>query len=135
MCAEAKDSTKGTGHEERVSLKEHFETRLNALQELILTRLEAIDKAVQVAHGVLQERLEGMNLFRDQLREQATTFATRAETDLRHDAIEKDLRELRLYKAKIEGMASQRSVNFTMIIAVVGAIAGVVGLMLRMTGK
>lgn len=48
-------------------------------------------------------RLEGMNLFRDQLREQAATFATRDEVQLMAQTRDEAIQRLERRAANLEG--------------------------------
>lgn len=66
---------------ETVTLKEHFDERFRALE-----------KATDTAKEGMEKRLEGMNEFRETLRDSAATFATRKEVDTRFENIEKDKR-------------------------------------------
>lgn len=63
------------------------------LKELFETKLEAIDKATFLANDTLKARLEQMNEFRNQLKDQAASFATRNEVDLKISSIEKNRRD------------------------------------------
>jgi hypothetical protein len=49
------------------------------LKELMLTMFEARDKALHTAYESMGRRLDGMNEFRDTLRDQATQFISRSE--------------------------------------------------------
>jgi len=56
-------------------------------------RLKASEKALELANNNMCSRLEGMNEFREQLRNQAATFVTRIELDAKLDGIEKGKRD------------------------------------------
>lgn len=73
----------------RVALREYLERRIDDLfaahrREHILS-----DKALEMASVALHSRLEEMNKFRDQLREQAATFIPRELFDEKIDALTK----------------------------------------------
>ena len=68
-------------HNEVVTLKEHIETRLDAL-----------DKALNLAEKSMEKRLEGMNAFREQINKIEGTLVTRKELDLILSTILKDHR-------------------------------------------
>jgi hypothetical protein len=108
---------------EYVSLRDYFE-RLIAEQ----------NKATAVAYQSMERRLDGMNEFRDTLRDQGVTYLTKSEYHMAHGAIEKDVRELRESRALLEGKASQSSVNFVTVMSVVGLIMGIIGIALRLLG-
>jgi len=99
-----------------VSLKEHFESRVSALE-----------KATEVATNVLDKRLDSMNEFRAQLKDQASTFVSRIE----HEKVMEDLRELREWKSKQEGKASQMSFVITLIISLSSLFIALVTLFSR----
>jgi hypothetical protein len=104
--------------DDNVPLKEYFEARVVALE-----------KATILAAHQMERRLEGMNEFREQLKDQAGQFQTKQEANLRWDnfirdqeAIKSDIRILRESRAMLEGKASQQSVNVATILAVVGIV-------------
>ena len=103
--------------EGKVSLKEHVESRLVALE-----------KATDLAARTLEKRLEGMNEFREALKNQTSLFVTRTEIDIQLSKINDDIRELRESKAMLEGKASQLYVTITLVVALLGLIIGVVGI-------
>ena len=152
-----------------ITLKEYFETRLKeqldgsnvkfiAAESQFNIKIAALEKATIVAASSMEKRLEGMNEFRDQLRDQTGTFVTKPEyaqqvirinedikllADIKsqfvgrqeHDSmlnkLNDDIRILRESKANLEGKASQASVNVAMIIAVIGIILAIVGIVNR----
>jgi len=65
-----------TESDNTVSLKEYVDTRFNALEL-------SLDKANQV----LNARLETMNEFRGQMKDQTATFITRVEFEAKHDSL------------------------------------------------
>ena len=78
----------------------------------------------EVSAAMLEKRLESMNEFRLQLKDQAGTFFTRNEHSTYMTSVEKDLRMLRESKANLEGKATQTSVNISTAIAVIGVMLG-----------
>ena len=65
----------------------------NELVARLEERLKASEKALELANNNMCERLEGMNEFRELLRNQAATFVTRVELDAKLDGIEKGKRD------------------------------------------
>lgn len=102
-----------------------------SLKVLAEQRFDAMDKALHVATQQMDKRLDGMNEFRESLRDQAAQMVTRTECSILHKKIDEDLRILRESKAMLEGKASQLSVNITLAIAIVGSIVSVVALLTR----
>lgn len=95
-----------------VTLRDYFEARI-----------EALEKAVNLAAENLKVRLESMNEIRGQLRDQATTFITRAE----HDALCNRVGQLEQDRARIDAKASLSAVfvgyAFTTITLALAVIA------------
>jgi hypothetical protein len=99
-----------------IPLKEYFDTRLNS-----------IDKALGLASAQMEKRLEGMNEFRDALKDQAGRFITRAELEAYLDKINFNIKSLELSKATLEGKASQQSVILTALLSLCSLILGIIG--------
>lgn len=100
-----------------VSLKEYFESRISALE-----------KATHVAAQQMDKRLEGMNEFRDALKDQATKFITKDEFNIQHQRVVDDIRTLRESRAKLEGRASQTSVFIAYGLVIVSIIISVIAI-------
>jgi len=121
-----------------------------SLRDYIDTRFAAVDKASNLALGTLETRLTSMNEFRGELKDQATTFATKTEVQLLRDAafthvtkaefiiwkdrIDEDIRSLRESRSLLEGKASQSSVNISLLIGIIGLILAFVSIILRFFG-
>lgn len=136
---------------------QRFENVIQATQ----SALSAADRAVNKAESATERRFESVNEFRQTLSDQAAKFIIRSEFDLVVDRLEQDIKnlmitrgemvatktydaahsdlqkqvdELRLSRATLEGKASQESVNqvstralLSMILAVIGTVISVVG--------
>lgn len=107
---------------ESVSLKEYFDSRI-----------ESINESTTLARNAMEKRLEGMNEFRDALKDQTNKFVTRQEMTDSMLRISEDIRILRESKATIEGKASQNAMIATLIVAVGGLIVGTVSLFKKKT--
>ena len=103
--------------DEQITLKEYFEVRVTALEKATTLAAEQMDK-----------RLEGMNEFRGQLKDQGATFLTRNEYAIAHEKLCDDIKLLREFRAQLEGKASQQAVILAMIISVIGIILSIVSL-------
>ena len=110
-----------TNLELSVSLRTYFDSKF-----------EALDRANIVAYASMEKRLEGMNEFRDTLRDQAARFITRTELDTVKERIDADIRVLREYKSLLEGKASQTSVNFAMIMSAMSLLVGIASIIIKM---
>jgi hypothetical protein len=102
------------------------------LRDYIDTQMEARDRALNVALANLDRRLDGMNEFRDALRDQGFTFLTKAEYGVFKERLELDIRGLRESRSLLEGKADQKQVNTALILSIIGLILGVIGLMMRL---
>ena len=130
-----------------VVLKEHFEKILEERERLCETRMESAANARAMALKELDRRLESMNMFRDQLREQAAHLATKDEVAVIRQAqqerltiaeyrgdmktIDTKLTVLDHFQVVMESKASQKSVTFAQILGILGLLVGVVNLIER----
>ena len=113
------------------------------LKEYFEARLAALEKAIETARVGMEKRLDGMNEFRDALKDQSARSPTREEVERRIDvvdanlcssveALEKDIKELMKFKNQLEGVASQKDVNSARIIAYVGLAIALFNLISRL---
>lgn len=127
---------------EAVSLKEYFNSRLTS-----------IENATSLAAATMDKRLDGMNEFRDTLRDQAGRFTTREEVgvqiarvcdlasadraSLRQEAaierkaLKDQIDELQTFKDRLEGKASTTSVAVSYLLGGASLLIGILGLLLR----
>jgi Flp pilus assembly protein TadD len=91
-----------------------------SLLRYIDTRFKASDRATESARTTMEKRLEGMNEFRDQLKDQAARFVTREELN----PMQEDLRVLRESKATLEGKASYTSMMVALALSAGALIVG-----------
>jgi hypothetical protein len=101
-----------------VSLKEYVDLRF-------ADNLRALEKAERE----LSKRLEGMNEFRDALKDQAGTFVTREALDLKMGGLQKEVNDLKLTRAHAQGKASQTSVLIAYGISLAGLAIGAIALL------
>jgi len=125
-ATESKSYADGEG--ETVSLKEYVDVRFASTVTLFETKIDAAEKAVSLASNTLSARLDLMNEFRAQLKDQVAGFFSRVEHETYIKSVDKDIRELREAKALLEGKASQNAVNFSTIIALLGVFLSAVAL-------
>jgi hypothetical protein len=111
-------------HQDGVSLKEYVDLRFAENQ-----------RSIEKAERTMNSRLEGMNEFRETLRDQASRFLTREEVRLmlkpindraceNSDAID----SLELTRAELKGKATQSSVYLAYFISFIGIVLGIVSL-------
>jgi predicted nucleic acid-binding Zn-ribbon protein len=101
--------------------------RLARIEENQLSAKEALRVSKEIVESqarVMEKRLETMNEFREQLKDQATTFITRRE----HDILLSDIQNLKETRAMLEGKASQMSVNIAIVFSLIGMVISIVRL-------
>jgi len=131
-------------HRDGVSLRQYIETLIDAqcrkcelCRESINDRFEStvklnelmakhIDEATNLARIGMERRLEGMNEFRDALKDQTARMATRLELE----AFGKDVRELREFAVEVKAKASQKSVYIAWAFSFISIIIAVISLIL-----
>ena len=91
------------------------------LKEFVEARIHSVEKAITLQAAVLEVRMEAANKFREQLREQATGFVSKAE----HAFVLTDIKDLRESRAEAQGKASQWSVMWSYAIGLVGIFIAV----------
>ena len=128
------------GHQkEAVSVKEYLELKISALEQRLGQEAQLHQRAISKAEDSMNARLEGMNEFRAQMKDQQVTFLTRAEfgqftvaTNDRLARIDERIKDLETFKAVLAGKASVPANIMSIvlgIIALILGIANVVGLL------
>jgi hypothetical protein len=69
------------------------------LKEFINEKFTNLEKQTELTRASMEKRLEGMNEFRDALRDQTSKFITRTEHEAMMHNYDKDIRELRESRA------------------------------------
>jgi hypothetical protein len=101
------------------------------LEKYVDTRIEGIEKSIEVAHDNLKAKMLKDNEIREQLRAQSSTFVTRIE----HNNLEKNVRDLRDFMKTLEGKASQSSVNFAYALGAISLFSSVLSLLAKVASK
>ena len=101
----------------------------SALEKYIDVKFEALDRSIELATAVLNERLEKLNYLRDMVNDRDAMFVNKTEFDLQVANIE----HLRLSEAKLSGKADQSSVTMAYVLSVVGLILGCISLLFQFT--
>lgn len=145
-----------------VSLRKHFEERMEALEKINEIRIQAVEKqltdalaayekmlearrgyvevrlsssekAVAVARAEMEKRLEAMNEFRNALKDQNATFITRAEHESGYAKLDEDIHKLELSEAAVKGKASQMSAITGIALAGAALLVSLGGLILQIS--
>lgn len=99
-----------------VSLHEHIDTEIKALDTILSNRLDSQDKALVVALQALNDRLAGMNEFRETLRDQASRLATREYVEGIEKRTSDEIKRLQINEAVVAGKASQAQLLVSYVI-------------------
>lgn len=110
---------------QREPQKTDHNNNLVSLREYLEAKINSVEKAIDLAREAMEKRLEGMNEFRAQLKDQASVLITRNEVDVQITRINTDIKLLNESKAKLEGKASQSAMNATIALSVAGLILSI----------
>ena len=100
-----------------VTLKEHIETQIKWVDRHFEAHISTIQGNTERAAAQIEKRLEGMNEFRDALKDQAGTLATKNDLAALREALDTRLKLLELRDARIAGMAAMISIAMSVITA------------------
>ena len=114
--------------DETISLKEYFDNRFTELKNYMDIKFNTMDKSTCLANENLNTRLESMNEFRGQIKDQTANFITRVEHDAMMTKYDADIRVLREQNAENKGKANMNTVYVGYVIAFIGIILSIVGL-------
>ncbi len=115
--------------DDKVTLRDHFQSQLHWLDRYFDRRLLDAKDAIDKAENQLNARLEGMNEFRDTLKDQASKLATKDEVALSLGALEKRMQSIERILASGEGHRSVSSVWWVIGGSILTGV--VVGLILK----
>lgn len=113
---------------EEISLKEYFDTRIEAVEKSTVLAFNAIQKATDLANENLKVRLENMNEFRESLKDQAARFITRDEMIALLKPMNDNINLLRETRSNVEGSKSQLRFDTTTLIAIAGVVIAVISI-------
>jgi transcription-repair coupling factor (superfamily II helicase) len=115
------------GMEERlVSAGEEIKN-IRVVMEKMNGDLRSLENSFNTANIGLEKRLEAMNEFRSQLKDQASGFFTRNEHEQFAKRVDEDLRSLRESRAALEAKADQAQVNVALLLSSIGTVIGIIG--------
>jgi hypothetical protein len=100
-----------------------------SLKEYVDALLKALETRIEQARISMEKRLDGMNEFRDALRDQAANSPTRNEVETELEAIKKDIKTLISFMDTVGSKASQGDVNRGIMFSIIGLVIGAVGLL------
>lgn len=116
----------GAGDEWTVAtLKEYFETRLDAISRRSDDRLTSLQEASSVLSADLSRRFDNVNAFRGVVNDQAAKFVTGAAYQAEHSALLSRLDALANRVTTIEASATGTARLFGFLVAGIGAIGAI----------
>jgi hypothetical protein len=74
-------------YRDSVTFKEHFNVQLKDLEEEIDVKFAARDKALELQADLLKSRLENLNEWRTQNKDEREQFLTRSEYEVKHQLL------------------------------------------------
>jgi len=105
-------------YEERDATREaSLGTAMTAAEKAVNAALAAAEKAVTKAETSAEKRFDSQNEFREQLKDQATTFMPRSEAQLQLDALNEKMLNFTRDEAQSGGRSLGRSDIFGWIVA------------------
>jgi hypothetical protein len=105
--------TESQNHNDVVSLREYIEDKFCL-----------IEKATDLANRNLEIRLEGLNEWRQQNQNERNMFLSKDVYESKHENLRKQVEDLKLNRALLEGKASQQSVFWAYLISGIGLLMG-----------
>jgi hypothetical protein len=113
-------------HESDAHLKEYLSDRISSQKDAIGVAMVAADKATAKAEAAMDKRLEGMNEFRNQLKDQTATFIGRLEYEAKRDLlITKSEGDLKLVNDKIHTLNERMNIIASVQASGVASVASV----------
>jgi hypothetical protein len=124
-------SQQGFSQPDGVALREHLEDKIKSLAFYFEARLASMEKALELASTRLHERLAGMNEFQGAMNDLAHRMVTKAEFSLQMDRIADEIAELKKFRDRLEGVASQKSVTTAQMLAAAGLLLSILALIVN----
>lgn len=100
--------------------------KIDGLERYVDEKFSAQALAVDMARNTMDKRLDGMNEFREALRDQASKMMTRSEYAVNHEKFRDELTKLTRSMERMEGKASQTSFYITAGIAIISLVFGAI---------
>ena len=116
--------------ENRVSIRDHFEEQIRWVDKYFSKRLDDSHVAIDKAEQQLNKRLEGMNEFRDTLKDQASKLATKDEMMALIGALDKRIQSVERVQSSGEGRTSASAIWWIIGANILTAV--IIGLILKL---
>ena len=89
-----------------VPLREYFESQIESLKREFDLRLLNMENNVKTASLSMNERLAGMNEFRESMKDQAAKFVTNAVLDAKVETLSEKIGSTKVWESGHEGKAT-----------------------------
>jgi hypothetical protein len=89
--------------------------------------------ALDKAENATNIRLANMNEFRAALTDASKSYINREYYESRHQMLQNQIDDLRIFKGELMGKASQNSVIFAYILGLVGIVLSIIDFFTKMT--
>ena len=106
--------------------KKYIKESIDKVDKTSKLRHKNVVASTTLARENLERRLEGMNEFRQTLKDVNSTFITRTEYQAQLDKLIEDVKLLREAKANLEGKASMGSVYVSYVIAIIALVISII---------
>jgi hypothetical protein len=120
-------------YKDSVTLREYFESMAKEMSDANDEKFRMIEKASDLANENIRVRIDSLNEWRAQNKDERGMYMTKSEYEVRHDTIQKQVDDLRLRSAEMSGKASQSGLMIAYIFSIISTIIGVIGLFESLT--
>lgn len=100
-------------------------------REYVDLRFDENARALDKSETAMAARLEGMNEFREALKDAQARFVTRDELCTWRDPVELRIKSLELSRAELSGKASQNGLIVSYLIACIGIVLSIISMFTR----
>ena len=118
-----------------ISIRDYIDMRIDSLKNILgefekraLLCKQEMEKQTEFARLGIEKRLDGMNEFRNSLKDQSLTFPTKNEISVILTRLEEDVRSLRETRAELAGKASNMAMWGAYIFNVITIIIAIIAL-------
>jgi hypothetical protein len=116
-----------------LSLKEYFDLAITNLDDKIEQRFRLMQEAVNKAEYAHEKRLEGMNEFRSQLKDQQLTFIERTQFNTEVRNLTEKISDLKREVDKAKNIKEGGSIVWAYVIAGISLIMGIISVTINLT--
>jgi hypothetical protein len=109
----------------------YLKSKIKAVKSDSKLRYVSIEKATEIAKQTADKRLDGMNEFRDSLKDQNENFVRKTEYQSEILRLQDDVKILRESKSFLEGKASITSVYVSYLIALLALIISIIQIFIK----